>query len=527
MSVLSASNNNRKIQSKEVAVGNMVIGGNHPVLIQSMTNTKTLDTDATVDQIVRLADVGCEMVRITTQNIKEAQNLNEIKNTLIKKGYRLPLIADVHFNPKVAEIAAQIVEKVRINPGNYVDGNNLKIDFTEEEYHSELVKIEQKLSPLIDICKKNSTAIRIGTNHGSLSNRILAKYGNTTEGMVESAIEFVQICKNLNFEHLVLSMKASNVRIMIEANKLLVERMTKNGYYYPVHLGVTEAGDGADARIKSAAGIGNLLMNGIGDTIRVSLTEIPENEIPVARQLVGLYGKKKDKPPIINAEEIIIKNNNQLIKSSNLKPPYVISQGSSEIADFSLDQKNILHRNEGVIETETISVLSDSAGDFEIGILKLNYSDLEKEKLLVKAASEFSYLYDLHPSIGICITNKSTSPDTNTQLALDILQAMGLRFSKTEFIACPSCGRTKFDIQDHLKRVKEKTAHLKGIRIAIMGCIVNGPGEMADSDYGYVGSGTGKVNLYKGSTLMYTNLNENVAVDTLISLIKDGEDWKD
>jgi len=524
MSVLSASNNNRKIQSKEVAVGNMVIGGNRPVLIQSMTTTKTLDTNATVDQIVRLADVGCEMVRITTQNIKEAQNLNEIKNTLIKKGYGLPLIADVHFNPKVAEIAAQIVEKVRINPGNYVDRNNLRIDFTEEEYYSELVKIEQKLSTLIDICKKNNTAIRIGTNHGSLSNRILAKYGNTPEGMVESAIEFVQICMNLNFEHLVLSMKASNVRVMIEANKLLVERMIKNGYYYPVHLGITEAGDGADARIKSAAGIGNLLMNGIGDTIRVSLTEIPENEIPVSRQLVELFGKKKDKPPIINAEEIIIKNNNQLIKSNNLKPPYVISQGFSEIADFLLDQKNILHGNEGVIETETIS---DSVREFDTGILKLNYSDLEKEKLLIKAASEFSYLYDLHQSIGICITNKSTSPDTNTQLALDILQAMGLRFSKTEFIACPSCGRTKFDIQDHLKRVKEKTAHLKGIRIAIMGCIVNGPGEMADSDYGYVGSGTGKVNLYKGSTLVYANLNENIAVDTLISLLKDGGDWKD
>ena len=492
-----------------------------------MTTTKTLDTDATVDQIVRLADVGCEMVRITTQNIKEAQNLNEIKNTLIKKGYRLPLIADVHFNPKVAEVAAQIVEKVRINPGNYVDRNNLKIDFTKKEYHSDLVKIEQNLSPLIDICKKNNTAIRIGTNHGSLSNRILAKYGNTPEGMVESAIEFVQICRNLNFEHLVLSMKASNVRVMIEANKLLVERMTKNGYYYPVHLGITEAGDGADGRIKSAAGIGNLLMNGIGDTIRVSLTENPENETPVARQLVKLYGKKNDSTQKINAEKIIIKNNNLLIKSNNLKSPYVISQGFSEISDFSLDRNNTLYGNEGVIETETISTMSDSGGKSGAGIIKLNYSGLTEEVVQLRAASEFSYLYDLHTSIGFCINDKSTSPNINTQLALDILQAMGLRFSKTEFIACPSCGRTNFDILDHLKRVKEKTAHLKGIRIAIMGCIVNGPGEMADSDYGYVGSGTGKVNLYKGSTLVYANLNEIIAVDTLISLIKDGGDWKD
>ncbi len=527
MSVLFSFNNNRKIRSKELAIGNVLIGGNHPVLIQSMTNTKTLDTDGTVDQIIRLADVGCEIVRITTQNIKEAQNLNEIKKTLIQKGYGLPLVADIHFNPKVAEVAAQIVEKVRINPGNYVDRNNLKIDFTEKEYRSELVKIEQKLSPLIDICKKNNTAIRIGTNHGSLSNRILAKYGNTPEGMVESAIEFVQICRNLNFEHFVLSMKASNVRIMIEANKLLVERMTENGYYYPIHLGVTEAGDGADGRIKSAAGIGNLLMNGIGDTIRVSLTEIPENEIPVAKQLVKLYGNKKDMPPKINAKKIIVKNNDQLIKSDNLKPPYVISQGFSEIADFSLDQKSTLHGNEGVIETETISVMSDSVGEFKTGIIKLDYSGLTEEATQLRAASEFSYLYDLHPSIGICINDKSTSPDINTQLALDILQAMGLRFSKTEFIACPSCGRTNFDIQNHLKKVKEKTSHLKGIRIAIMGCIVNGPGEMADADYGYVGSGIGKVNLYKGSTLVYTNLNENLAVDTLISLIKESGDWKD
>jgi len=527
MSVLFSSSNNQKIQSKEVAIGNMVIGGNHPVLIQSMTNTKTLDTDATVDQIVRLADVGCEMVRITTQNIKEAKNLNEIKNALIQKGYGLPLIADVHFNPKVAEVAAQIVEKVRINPGNYVDRNNLKIDFTEKEYRSDLVKIEQKLSPLIDICKKNNTVIRIGTNHGSLSNQILAKYGNTPEGMVESAIEFVQVCRNLNFEHLVLSMKASNVRVMIEANKLLVERMTKNGYYYPIHLGVTEAGDSADGRLKSAAGIGNLLLNGIGDTIRVSLTEIPENEIPVAKQLVELYGKKKDNLLKINAEKIIIKNNDQLIKSNNLKPPYAISQGFSEIADFSLDQKNILHGNKGIIETETISIMPDSVGEFETGIIKLDYSGLTEEAVQLRAASEFSYLYDLHSSIGICVNDESTSPDINTQLALDILQAMGLRYSKTEFIACPSCGRTNFDIQDHLKKVKEKTAHLKGIKIAIMGCLVNGPGEMADADYGYVGSGTGKVNLFKGSVLVYTNLNENIAVDTLISIIKEGGDWKD
>jgi (E)-4-hydroxy-3-methylbut-2-enyl-diphosphate synthase len=515
------------LQSNVVKVGHLFIGGDHPVIIQSMTTTQTMDIAATVDQVMCLADAGCEMVRITTQNIKEARQLQKIKNELRKRSYVLPLVADVHFNPKVAEEAAQIVEKVRINPGNYVDRNNLKIDFTEAEYQTELEKITLKLSPLLNICKKNNTAIRIGTNHGSLSNRILAKYGNTSAGMVESAIEFVEICRKQQFDNLILSIKSSNVRLMIESNILLVERMIENGYYYPLHLGVTEAGDGSDGRIKSAAGIGNLLLNGIGDTIRVSLTEEPENELLVARQLVELYGKRKPEPPKIHAEKIIL---NSAIKSTNrdkLKPPYVVSQGESGLSDLFLDQKNTLYnRNKEMIATEISTFSGEPVNKEETSIIRLNYSNLSKEILLLRAAVEFSYIYDQFPANGICINNDLTSVDTNTQLSLDILQAMGLRYSKAEFIACPSCGRTYFDIQDHLKKVREKTSHLKGVKIAVMGCIVNGPGEMADADYGYVGSGMGRVSLYKGSKLIYQNIEEKIALTTLISLIKENGDWK-
>lgn len=522
-----SSKQNKPLQSKEVEVGNLLIGSDHPVVIQSMVTIQTMDVTATIEQVIRLADAGCDIVRITTQNIKEAQQLYKIKNELIKKGYDLPLVADVHFNPKVAEMAAQIVEKVRINPGNYVDRNNLKIEFTEAEYLAELEKIGQRLSPLLDICKMNNTAIRIGTNHGSLSNRILAKYGNTAVGMVESAIEFVEICRQQHFENLVLSIKSSNVKLMIESNKLLVARMIENGYYYPLHLGVTEAGDGIDGRIKSAAGIGNLLLNGIGDTIRVSLTEKPENEIPVAKKLAGFYGKKKTNRPKIQAKIILVQDALISIDDSKIKQLFVVSVGASELADLTLDEKNDIRRNETVINTEILSLDSTSIHKTDTGIIKLSFQNIDEEELPLRAAAEFSYANDLVQANGICIHNNATSIDDNARLSLDILQAMGLRYSKAEFIACPSCGRTYFNIQDHLKKVRKKTAHLKGVKIAIMGCIVNGPGEMADADYGYVGSGIGKVSLYKGSKLIYQNIEENMAVTTLISMIKEHDDWKE
>lgn len=374
----------------EVKVGNIGIGGNNPIRIQSMANTDTMDTEKTVSQVIRMVDAGCELVRITAIDQKQAENLYSIKNELIKRNYNIPLIADIHFNPKAAEIAAKYVEKVRINPGNYTDKNRGKFEYTPAEYQAELDKIKDRLFPLIEICKENNTAIRIGTNHGSLSERIVGKYGNTPYAMAISAIEFTKICHDLGFRNIVLSQKSSNVKQMIMATRLLAEILDSKGLHYPLHLGVTEAGDGEDGRIKSSIGIGGLLAMGIGDTIRVSLTEDPEKEIPVAQS---------------------------------------------------------------------------------------------------------------------------------------ILQSTGDRIYKAEFISCPSCGRTKYDIQGALKKVKEACSHLIGVKIGVMGCIVNGPGEMADAHYGYVGAGEGKINLYRSKNLVYQNIDESIALEKLIEMIKQDGKW--
>lgn len=374
----------------EVKVGNIGIGGNNPIRIQSMTNTDTMDTEKTVSQVIRMVDAGCELVRITAIDQKQAENLYSIKNELIKRNYNIPLIADIHFNPKAAEIAAKYVEKVRINPGNYTDKNRGKFEYTPAEYQAELDKIKDRLFPLIEICKGNNTAIRIGTNHGSLSERIVGKYGNTPYAMAISALEFTTICHDLEFRNIVLSQKSSNVKQMIMATRLLAEILDRKELYYPLHLGVTEAGDGEDGRIKSSIGIGGLLAMGIGDTVRVSLTEDPEKEIPVAQS---------------------------------------------------------------------------------------------------------------------------------------ILQSTGDRIYKAEFISCPSCGRTKYDIQGALKKVKEACSHLIGVKIGVMGCIVNGPGEMADAHYGYVGAGEGKINLYRSKNLVYQNIDENIALEKLIEMIKQDGKW--
>ncbi|MEI7498979.1 MAG: (E)-4-hydroxy-3-methylbut-2-enyl-diphosphate synthase [Bacteroidota bacterium] len=376
----------QRFKTNVVHVGNVPLGGDYPVRVQSMTSTNSLDTKATVEQAIRMIDAGCEYVRIAAPGIKETENLKEIKKELHNRGFKTPLIADVHFNPKIAEIAAGIVEKVRINPGNYLTNDTSpKADYALEQ-------IADRLTPLIKICKDHGTAIRIGVNHGSLSERIMNQYGDTPMGMVQSALEFARICESLSFHNLVLSMKASNTKVMIASNRLLVVLMKERGMNYPIHLGVTEAGAGEDGRIKSAIGIGSLLADGIGDTIRVSLTEDPEFEIPVA---------------------------------------------------------------------------------------------------------------------------------------FNILQAACARITKTDFIACPSCGRTQFDIQSALEKIQTKTSHLPGLKIAVMGCIVNGPGEMADAHYGYVGAGKGKIHLYKKQHLVQKNIDESQAVDALIDLIKDSGDWVD
>lgn len=563
--------------SKEVKIGNIPVGGLNPVRIQSMTSTNTMDTEGTVAQSIRMIEAGCEYVRITAPGLKEAENLVNIKRELKRKGYTTPLIADIHYQPKAAEIAARIVEKVRINPGNYVDRKRGKLKFTESEYLAELEKIRERIKPLISICKEYGTAMRIGSNHGSISERILLKYGNTPDGMVESALEFIRICEDLDYTNLVLSMKASNVKVMVQANRLLVKKMMEERMNYPIHLGVTEAGDAEDGRIKSAAGIGPLLIDGIGDTIRVSLTEDPEFEIPVAKQIVrnlpareagsgfrvlgsgfnpfnfsrretkefGLIGGSQ--PPVV-----IIGGNDNFVHKINesFVPDYFYTPGHQlKSKDGSFNGSKIERYNIKQTETVDLENISDSIILFEsdqeisiqktkerissliIGkslspvILKRNYKGLTQDEFLLSASTDCSYLLVDGLIDGIWLEADQVDPKTICETAFGILQATGSRISKAEFIACPSCGRTQFRIQDALQKIKERTNHLKGIKIAVMGCCVNGPGEMADADYGYVGAGKSKITLYKNKQIVKQGIDENEAVDELIKLIKTNGNW--
>jgi len=431
--------------SREVKIGNIALGGNNPIVVQSMTNTDTLDTVATVNQTKSLVDCGCQMVRITASDEKTANNLYNIKNSLLQQNYSVPLVADIHFNPKAAEISASLVEKIRINPGNYVD-KQWNPNFTEQQYQDILKKAQDNIFPLVDICKKHSTAMRIGVNHGSLSQRILYRYGNTPLAMAESAMEFLRMFSTMDYYDIVVSMKASNVRVMYEANKLLVKKMQEENLNFPIHLGVTEAGNGEDGRVKSICGIGSLLSLGIGDTIRVSLTEKPENEIPVAKDISSSFKE--------------IYGNNDL-----------------ETKEYSLQEQEI----------RKISFAAKELMDKDITDLDWKEEELRQQ----------------------------------------VLQATGVKVFKAEFIACPSCGRTKYDIQEALEKVKRACSHLVGLKIAVMGCIVNGPGEMADADYGYIGCGGGKVNLYRKGNLVYNSIDEANALEKLITIIKQDGLWKE
>lgn len=519
-----------KHKSLEVTVGELTIGGDQPVRVQSMTNTNTLDTRATVDQVFRLADAGCDIVRITAPSIKEAENLYAIKKELRKSGCGIPLVADIHFTPKPAEIAARLVEKVRINPGNYVDRNRGKVDWSAKEIEESRERIAERLIPLLKICNEHGTAIRIGTNHGSLSERILSMYGNTARGMVESAMEFVHICHDYGFHNLVLSMKASNVNDMIAANLMLVDQMISKGFYYPVHLGVTEAGNGEEARIKSAAGIGGLLAMGIGDTVRVSLAEPPVEEVPVGKKLVEHFARRPDAVEQIfqNTSLILPEANENWDKLIGEKYP-VLSKSNNSFADLFLsDDRKYIHSNEGLdhLAYATSSYLNYK--DFKKGnaILTKSYPDIESEELLLLASTEFSVLYQHYKKAGIWLKRENDGGgDDLAEMSLKILQGLGLRFTKAEFVACPSCGRTKFNLFESFNKVKERTAHLTGLRIAVMGCIVNGPGEMGDADYGYVGAGPGKVTLYKNGVAVMKNLDEEKAVMELVELINESGDW--
>ncbi len=582
--------------SRELSIGNIKLGGHQPVRLQSMTNTPTMDTSATVEQSIRMIEAGAELVRITARNPKEAENLHVVKKELQQAGYKVPLIADIHFNPAAAEVAARHVEKIRINPGNYAGKSPRgKVHFTDEEYRQDLEKVRERIQPLIAICKDNGTAMRVGANHGSLSPRIMDHFGDTPEGMATSVMEFCRICDELDFHNIVVSMKSSNTRVMVHATRLLVSKMEEEGFNYPVHLGVTEAGGGLEGRVKSAAGTGTLLAEGIGDTVRVSLTESPENELPVARQIVEAIREEKAMsasgdihPATGNPYSYQRRKTRNLanVLGSNYSPVVIgkrAEEGSENMPDFIFDLeeedpklfvtdnqkltdkayplidagqfKNAqLHAELTFVTVRSLEELQEiqsmAAGQPVAYILKSkpasqhemirflderqddtpviihHYSEIsEHEKFAVYTSTLLDSFFINGRADGLWLENPFQSAEDINELMFTLLQASRSRISKTEFIACPSCGRTLFDIEKTLQAVKERTGHLKGLKIAVMGCIVNGPGEMADADYGYVGAAAGKVTLYKGMTVRKKNIPAEEALDELINLIKEEGDW--
>jgi (E)-4-hydroxy-3-methylbut-2-enyl-diphosphate synthase len=625
-----------RLKTREVKVGNIGIGGNNPIRVQSMTTTDTMDTQATVEQAIRMIEAGCEIVRITAPSKKEAENLANIKAELRKRGYDTPLVADIHFTPNAAEIAATIVEKVRVNPGNYADKKKFEeIEYTDESYASELERIKERLIPLITICKEHGTAMRIGTNHGSLSDRIMSRYGDSAIGMVESALEFLRICREQDYHDIVLSMKSSNTQVVVQAYRLLVNKMMEEGMDYPLHLGVTEAGEAEDGRIKSAVGIGTLLEDGLGDTIRVSLTEEPEFEIPVAQELVRRYKDREGHEVIkeignnpLTPFEYNRRETNEVLNVGGKNVPIVMADFylKKEITPASffalgysysvpLDKWNIsdaacdyvfvgdktidfevpgtlgiiqnhktwlLNKEKSYPFLDTKQYLSGAEMSDKLNVLYITLPELSKELLeKLKSDTTVVLMIDTYNNHGMAeqrklfielMNNDCKTPIvigraygglTETQLQLQaatdmgallidglgdgvfiaaencgsdksvndtafgILQATRTRISKTEYISCPSCGRTLFDLQETTTKIRAVTSHLKGLKIGIMGCIVNGPGEMADADYGYVGTGVGKVTLYKEKEVVQRNIPEADAVDSLIDLIKEHGDWGD
>ena len=622
-----------RFKTREVMIGGIGFGGNNPIRVQSMTTTDTMDTIATVEESIRMIKAGCELVRITAPSKRDAENLKNIKEELLKRGYNTPIVADIHFTPNAAEIAAKIVEKVRVNPGNYADKKKFEeIEYTDKTYQDELNRIREKFTPLVKICKEHGTAMRIGTNHGSLSDRILSRYGDTPKGMVESAMEFLRICRDENYHEIILSMKASNTRVMVQAYRLLVAEMIKESMNYPLHLGVTEAGEAEDGRIKSAVGIGALLEDGIGDTIRVSLTEAPEHEMPVAFNLLknftnrnnsqkikdiaknplnpfeysrrktnkvkniggnnvpivisNLKRKNKIKPssffplgyqysvpldkwnindqatdyiflddkkidfeipgtlrliynfkfwkknqegyPLLNSDEYL--NNNKLSKEINFIEIYFKNLCEDLFTKITKDPTAVL-----IVKTDNINGLAEQRRIFiELinrniktpVIISRDYNQLDAKYLQLNSSSDIGGLLIDGLGDGITINNNKEGESLHiNSTAFGILQASRTRISKTEYISCPSCGRTLFDLQETTAKIRKVTDHLKGVKIGIMGCIVNGPGEMADADYGYVGTRPGKITLYKEKTVVKKNIDEELAVDALIDLIKEHGDW--
>ena len=523
---------NTRRKSKEIQVGDLRIGGSNPIRIQTMANTDTNDIDASVAQAKRCLQAGTELLRYTTQGTKEAENLGKIKDALRAEGIILPLVADIHFNANVAEVAAQLVEKVRINPGNFVTGK--QGDYTDDEWNDELRRIREKLHTLLSLCKDKGTAIRIGVNHGSLSPRIMSRYGNTPLGLATSCMEFIELCEQEGFTNLILSVKASNTRVMIYAVRLLVQMMDAKGKNYPLHLGVTEAGSDDEGRIKSAIGIGTLLHDGIGDTIRVSLSEAPEAEIPVARKLVDYiesqrshssfliphsslktdYSRRKTTPinNIGGDNPVVIVADTQL--NTSLKP------------DYTANEIETLKQSVAIIDT--LEDLTPLLATDKPVIFKKTFAINDLETLQIQAGAFFGPLLIDGLIDGIWLSNQSdliTAEQVN-DIAFELLQSSRCRISKTEYTSCPSCGRTKFDLPKVVRQVKEATQGFVGLKIAVMGCIVNGPGEMADADFGYIGAGMGKVSLYKGKECVMKNIPEEEAIDKLLELINSSKNNK-
>ena len=477
-------------------IGQTKIGSQHPIAVQSMTNTPTADTQKSVEQIKRIADAGAPIVRLTAQGRREGENLETIVAKIREEGYDTAIVADIHFVPEVASIAARYVDKVRINPGNYRTSNG-------------------ELEALIAQCRERGVALRIGVNHGSLAKRVFDEWGDTPEGMVRSAMEFLEVCRRENFDQVVVSMKSSNTRVMVHAYRLLVEAMEKEGMTYPIHLGVTEAGNGLEGRIKSAVGIGALLSDGIGDTIRVSLTEAPENEVPVAKMLVDHYSSREGVFEILHPERY---HPTEFVRRTDVMTPITHDELTDEFRVVEAASNN---------PTAELRAAILNMEQMQPVVVKRRYEDEDVEAVAVKAAADLGVLFLDGLADGIWVDAPALSADVIRDIELMILQAARVRFSHTEYIACPSCGRTLYDIEKTLADIKSRTSHLKNLKIGIMGCIVNGPGEMADADYGYVGAAAGRITLYKGREIVERNIPQEEAIDRLIELIKANGDWQD
>ena len=560
----------RFFETREVMVGNVGVGGKNPIRVQSMTTSDTRDFKATADQIIRLSDVGCEIARVTVQGKKEADACEEIKNILIQKGYTIPLVADIHFYPPAAMRVADFSDKIRINPGNFIDkrASFKTIEYDDVSYAAEMDRLEEKFTPLVEKCKRLKRAMRIGTNHGSLSDRIMNRYGDTAAGMVESALEFTRVCRKNDYHDIIYSMKASNTHVMVEAYRLLVEKMLELGWDYPLHLGVTEAGEGEDGRVKSAIGIGSLLRDGLGDTIRVSLTEDPWFEIEPCKQLAKLarepkypilkYPARGVENPLHRDGAVVLKLSKQEIESDSLFTDLGCSvqlgQPVREVGAVDGVIVNVEHPKLEKLKSAGIAILVepttftenpqtwDEAAELifykpenhegrpflewmqgKKGSVILHFT-YEDEDPTMRAAAEIGGLLLDGLGEGICLETKQPLTDRR-RLAFSILQGARMRSSKTEFISCPGCGRTLFDLQKVAAQIRDATAHLPGVKIAIMGCIVNGPGEMADADFGYVGSRPGMIDLYVGKTCVERNIPMDESCERLIDLIKKHDRW--